>query len=68
MIHKHAKDVTNHEKDTEHFETQLSTMESNFDEERAKYHKKLNNVKASVKLKTHKVHQQNILLQELVSK
>ena len=61
MIHKHAKDVTNHEKDTESLNTRLSDMESNFDKERAKYHKNINKVKASVQLKTHKVHQKNIL-------
>ena len=55
MIHKHAKNVTNHEKDTEHLKTRLSAMESNLGEERAKYHKNINKVKASVQLKTHKV-------------
>ena len=68
MIHKHAKDVTNHEKDTERLNTRLSEMESNFDEEREKYHKNLNKAKASVQLETHKFHQQKILRQELVSK
>ena len=48
MIHKHAKDFTNHEKDTERLNTRLSDMESNFDKERAKYHKNINKVKASV--------------------
>ena len=68
MIHKHAKDITNHEKDTERLNTRLSVMESNFDEERAKYHKNINKVKASVKPETHKVHQKKILRQELVAK
>ena len=68
MIHKHAKDVNNHEKDTERLNTLLSTMESNFDEERAKYHKNLNKVKASVLIETHKVHQKKILRRELVAK
>ena len=48
--------------------THLSTMEFNFDEERSKYHKNLNKAKAYVQLKTHKVHQQKILRQELVAK
>ena len=61
MIHKHDKDITNHEKDTERLNTRLSAMESNFDEQRSKYHKNINKVKASVQLKTHKVHQQKIL-------
>ena len=60
-IHKHAKAVTNHEKETESLNTWLSAMESNFDKERSKYHKNLNKVKASVQLETHKVHQQKIL-------
>ena len=68
MIHKHANYVTNHEKDTECLNTRLSAMESNFDEERAKYHNNLNKVKASVKLETHKEHQQKILRRELVAK
>ena len=55
MIHKNAKEVTNNEKDTYRLNTRLSAMESNFDEERAKYHKNINKVKASVQLKTHKV-------------
>ena len=42
MIHKNAKDITNHEKDTERLNTRLSAMESNFDEERSKYHKNIN--------------------------
>ena len=68
MIHKHAKNVTNHEKDTERLNTRLSAMESNFDEERAKYHNNLNKVKASIQLDTHKVHQKKILHRELVAK
>ena len=68
IIHKHAKDVTNHEKDTERLNTRLSEMESNFDEERAKYHNNLNKVKATGQLKTHKVHQEKILHRELVAK
>ena len=68
MIHKHAKDVTNHEKGTERLKTRLSEMESNFDEERAKYHKNINKVKTYVQIETHKVHQQKILRQELVAK
>ena len=63
MIHKHAKDVSNHEKDTERLNTRLSAMESNFGKERAKYHKNLNKVKASVQLETHKFHQKKILRQ-----
>ena len=31
IIHKHTKDVTNHEKDTERLNTRLSAMEYNFD-------------------------------------
>ena len=68
MIHKDAKDVNNHEKDTERLNTRLSAMGSKFDEERAKYHKNLNKVKASVQLETHKVHQQKILRRELIAK
>ena len=68
MIHKHAKDVTNHEKDTERLNTRLSAMESNFDKERSKYHKNLNKVKASVQLERHKAHHQKILRQELTAK
>ena len=68
MIHKHAKDITNHEKDTERLNIRLSAMNSNFDEERAKYHKNINKVKASVQLETHKFHQQEILRRELVAK
>ena len=68
MIHKHAKDVNNHKKDTERLNTRLSAMEFNFDKERAKYQKNLNKVKASVQIETHKVHQKNILRRELVAK
>ena len=68
VIHKHAKDVTNHEKDTERLNTRLSAVDSIFDNERAKYHKNINKVKASVQVKTHKVHQQKILRRELVAK
>ena len=68
MIHKHAKGVTNHEKDTERLNTRLSAMEYNFDKQRAKYHKNLNNLKACVQLETHKVHQQKILRRDLVAK
>ena len=46
----------------------MSAIESNFDEERAKYNKNINKVKAFVQLETHKVHQQNIIRQELVAK
>ena len=66
MIHNHAKDVNNNEKDTEHLNTRLSAMESNFDKERAKYHNNLNKVKASVQPEIHKVHQKKILRRELV--
>ena len=68
MIQKHAKDVTNREKDTERLNARLSVMESNFDEQRAKYHKNLNKLKASVQLETNKFHQQKILRQEFVAK
>ena len=67
-IHKHAKAVTNHEKENESLNTKLSVMESNFDKDRAKYHKNINKVKASAQLETHKVHQQKILHRELVVK
>ena len=43
-------------------------MESNFDEERAKYHNNINKVMASVQIETHKVHQKKILRRELVAK
>ena len=68
MIRKHVKDVTNHEKYTESLNTRLSAMESNFYEERAKYHKNLNKAKASVQLETHKVHHQKIICRELVAR
>ena len=68
MIHKHAKDVTNHDKNTERLNTRLSAMEPNFEEERAKYHNNLNKVKAFVQLETHKFHQQKILRRELIAK
>ena len=67
-IHKLAKYITNHGKDTEPLNTRLSAMESNFDEERSKYHNNLNKMKASVQLETHKVHQQKILRRQLVAK
>ena len=68
MIHKNSKDVTHPDKDTKRMNICLSAMESNFDEERSKYHKNLNKVKASVQLETHKFHHQNILRQDLVAK
>ena len=43
-------------------------METNFDEERAKYKKNIDEVKAIVDHQTHKVHDQNILFQEAVAK
>ena len=43
-------------------------MDSNFDDERAKYHKNINKVEASVQLETHKVHQQKILRREIVAR
>ena len=56
MIYKHAKDITNHEKDNECLNTQLLAIKCNFDEERSKYNNNLNKLKASVQLETHKVH------------
>ena len=43
-------------------------METNFDEERAKYKNNLDEVKALVYNQTHKFHEKNILCREAVAK
>ena len=64
---KHSHEVTlsliseKQQKEDQRWNTRVSEMETNFDEERAKYKNNLDEVKALVEHQTHKVHEQKIL-------
>ena len=55
-----------HEKDSQRWNTRVSAIETNFDENISK--SKKNEVKALVEHQTHKVREQNILCPEAVTK
>ena len=71
---KHSHEVTllliseKHEKEAHFWNTRVSAIETNFDEEIYKSKNNLDEVKAIVDHQTHKVHKQNILCQEAVAK
>ena len=65
--YKRSREVTlslisdKHEKEAQRWNTSFSSMEKNFDEERAKSEDNIDEVKALVEYKTHNVHKQNII-------
>ena len=56
-----------HEKEDQRWNTRVSEMETNFDQERAKSKNNLDEVKALVYHQTHKFHEKNILCREAVA-
>ena len=56
-----------HEKEAQCLNTMVSSMETNFDEERDRSKNNLDEVKGFVEHQTHKVHEKNIIHQETVA-